>query len=292
MAPVLRRALHSRALHFLVLGAAVFAFAPRRDDPSKVTLSSRDLGALHAAQASRLGVTPSRLTASETAEIDARAIEDNVLYREALRLGLDRDDVVVRQHLVQKMLLLPKDLGGATRTPTEKDLRDYYEATRARWTRDANAHFIHVFASRHDAIVALERDVSDAAVSPPRLGDAFPASRDVTSPQNGIAGVYGDSFANAVFAQDIGIWGEPVESKFGWHLVKVLSRDEGHPASFEEVRSELALEWQIAKRHEATAAFLARAFARYDVRVDGARIERLPNHTPRLARRLDPSAED
>src|SRR5262249_14753032 len=158
--------------------------------------------------------------------------EDAVLYREALRYGLDRGDNVVRQHLVQKMLLLAEDMAGATRAPTDDDLRAYYDETRARWTRGETIHFVHVFASRRDALVALGPQVRAATDALPLVGDAFPSSRDVQGTREGIAALYGDPFADAVFAEDANVWGEPVESKFGWHYVKVLGRAPGRPAVF------------------------------------------------------------
>jgi hypothetical protein len=270
------------------VGGVLFALTPRRDDPYKVAISGHDLGALHAAQEGRVGAP---LSKRQLDEVDERAIEDAVLYREALRYGLDRGDNVVRQHLVQKMLLLAEDMAGATRAPTEDDLRAYYEATRSHWTRGETIHFVHVFANRHDALVALESQVRAATEAPPLVGDAFPASRDVKGTREGIAALYGDAFATAVFAQSATLWGEPLESKFGWHFVKVLGREAGRPAAFEEVKGELALDWAVDRRHKAIAAFLARAFERYQVTVDGAR--RPPSHlTQRLAKRLDPSAED
>jgi hypothetical protein len=286
--------LRSRAVHFALIGTAIFAIAPRREDPSRVAISSGDLDALHAMQASRLGVAS--LSAAQADEVDERAIEDDVLYREALRLGLDRGDNVVRQHLVQKTLLLAEDMAGATRTPTEADLRAYYEATRTRWRRDSSVRFLHVFAGRREAITSLTAVVRDAertspATEPPPVGDAFPASRDVTSKRSAVAAVYGEPFASSVFAQPLGSWGEPVESKLGWHLVKVVSRDEGRQATFEEARAALLLEWAVDQRHRAIAAFLAHAFDRYDVTVDGVPRTRAAR-LPRLARRLDPSGED
>jgi hypothetical protein len=288
MRSILARAAKSRALHFLVLGGALYALTPKRDDPYKVAIASRELDALHAAQASRAGVP---LSKREIDEVDERAIEDAVLYREALRYGLDRGDNVVRQHLVQKMLLLAEDMAGATRAPTDEDLRAYYAATQARWTRGEKVHFVHVFAARHDAIAALAPVARASRETPPMVGDAFPSSRDVTATREGVLAVYGDPFAQAVFAQEQDAWGDPIESKFGWHLVKVLGREAGRPASFEEVRGELALEWAVDRRHKAIAAFLTRAFERYEVTVDGAR--QPPRRlTQRLARRLDPSGED
>jgi hypothetical protein len=289
MPAVLVRVAKSRAAHFLALGALLFALTPRPADPYKVAIASRDLDALHAAQASRVGKP---LSQREIDEVDERAVEDAVLYREALRYGLDRGDNVVRQHLVQKMLLLAEDMAGATRTPSDEDLRAYYTATRARWTRGETVHLVHVFTARHDAIIAIAPFVGDAQDSPPLLGDAFPSSRDLTATREGVSALFGEPFASAVFAQEDGRWGSPVESKFGWHLVKILGREAGRPASFEDVRAELALEWAVDRRHKAIAAFLGRAFERYEVTVDGARRASSSHLSPRLARRLDPSGED
>jgi hypothetical protein len=293
MHAALEAGLRSRALHFLLLGTALFMVAPRRDDPSKVVVSTRDLEALHVAQANRLGVRSISPTQAEA--VDQRAIEDEVLYREAVRLGLDRGDNVVRQHLVQKALLLAEDMAGATRTPDDSDLRAFYDSTRERWTQGATVHFIHVFANHLDTLRGLDVALQGADISakgnPPALGDAFPSSRDVTSSREGIAAVYGESFAAAVFAQPVGSWGEPVESKFGWHRVEVVRRDPGHPASFEEVRPALPLEWALDRRHKAIAAFLQRAFDRYEITIDGQKAApKRPSN--RVARRLDPSAED
>ena len=69
----------SRAVQFVVLGAIIFAVAPRPDDPSKVPLSTSDLETLHAAQAARVGARA--LAPAQVAEVDERAIEDEVLYR-------------------------------------------------------------------------------------------------------------------------------------------------------------------------------------------------------------------
>src|SRR4051794_33212311 len=98
--------LRSRLLQFLVLGAIIFAVAPRGAAPGRISLKGDYLRALEVAEASR------RASAAG-AEVERRAIEDEVLYREALRLGLDQGDPLVRGHLIQKVLLLAEDLGGA-----------------------------------------------------------------------------------------------------------------------------------------------------------------------------------
>ena len=289
----LRRVLRERIVQFAIGGAALFAVAPAAETSTHVSIASNYLASLHAAQAHRLGV--SALSESGSSEIDRRAVEDEVLYREAVRLGLDRDDAVVREHLIQKMLLLAEDVGGASREATLDELRAYYGRTTDRWRLEERVHLVHVFATKRDSAAALEGDVRAADAShlatPPPVGEAFARSRDARGSRLDFEATYGQGFANAVFDLAPGVWSEPIESKFGWHLVKVLAHEPGAVAPFDAVVDRVRLDYAVERRHEAIARFLEQAFKRYDVDVDGARVRHY-EPTPRLALRSSPSQED
>jgi hypothetical protein len=289
---MVRTLLRDRTLHFVAAGGLIFALAPAVDH-SRVSLSGDYLQSLHAAQAHRLGVP--KLSDERAAEVDRRALEDEVLYREAVRLGLDRDDGLVREHLIQKMLLLAEDLGGASREPTRDEVKAYFERTRDRWQKDERVHVVHVFATRRETAAGLLDAVraADAAHpdAPPPVGEAFARSRDVRGSREDYAASYGEHFADAVFALPTGQWSEPVESRFGWHLVKVVQHTPGAPASFDEVYDRVRLEYAVVHRHEAIAHFLEQAFKRYHVDVDGTPL-RGYSPTERLALRATPSTED
>jgi hypothetical protein len=281
------RVLRSRVLHFLVLGGLIFALAPASTASGRISLQRRYLDALEAAEANKEQV--GHLSPTRAAEVDQRAMEDEVLFREAQRLGLDRDDLLLRQHLIQKMLLLAEDLGGAMRTPTDVDLRAFFDETAARWAQPGSTHFIHVFAQSPDALDALTLD--DAATAPPDLGEAFALPRDVRKTDPELAAALGAPFAQAVAALAPGGWSAPVQSTYGWHRVKVLERVAPHPATFEEVRGRLPLEYAVERRQAAVKAFLGRAVQRYRIDIDGTPV---PAFTPggRLGARSEPSAED
>jgi len=140
---MLARLARSRLVWFVVLGAA-FWFVHPRSRSRVVDLDRAALEALHEAQAKRLGVAA--LGEGGDPDVDAGAIEDEILYREALRLGLDRDDPIVRQRLAQKLLLLVEDLGGASRDPSPDDVRAHCEATRERWRQPDRHHVVFAFA--------------------------------------------------------------------------------------------------------------------------------------------------
>jgi hypothetical protein len=284
------RLLRERLVHFALLGAVIFWIAPASRDDTRISLTSGELAALHAAQAQRLGVAV--LDTGHTAEVDRRAIEDEVLYREALRLGLDRGDAVVRRHLVQKMLVLAEDLAGATREPSSDQIAAYFARTRDRWRVAERLHAIHVFAARRETLVAIADQVrASPPGTPPPLGDAFPHNRDLRGSRDDLAATYGGDFAAAVDQLPTGTWSAPIQSRFGWHLVELVERDTGRPAELAEVADRVRLEYAIERRHDAIAQFLAQAFARYQVDIDGQLVSSY-EPTPRLALRTQPSAED
>ena len=290
VAAVIRSLVRSRVVQFLVIGAVIFALAPRRRDDLRISLRGSDLDALHTAQAQRLGVPT--LSDDGRAAVDRHAIEDELLYREAVRLGLDRIDSVVRRHLAQKMLILAEDLADATREPTHEQLAAYFDRTRERWHLDGQLHLMHVFAVRRDTLIDLDgavRATPQGVV--PVLGDAFPHARELRGGHEDIAATYGEPFADAVAQLPVGEWSMPIESRFGWHVVRIVDHSPRRAARLDEVVDQLRLAFTAERRSEATAQFLTKAFARYVVEIDGTPVT---NYRPtvRLGLRATPSGED
>ena len=114
---------------------------------------------------------------------------------------------------------------------------------------------------------------------PPPLGDAFALPRTVDLSRDDLASQYGEELAAAVMGQPLGTWSEPLPSKFGWHLVKVLERDQGGPANYEDVRGKLPLLYLVARKQSAAREFIAKAAARYRVSVNGEPITVVPSRT-------------
>lgn len=266
-----RTVVHSRLLHFVVLGGLIFAIAPRVEPPETIVVDQAALDAMGKAEARRLGQAV--LSDEQRRELKQRAVSDEVLYREALRLGLDRDDPVVRQRLIQKVLFLAQDLAGSSAPATEDELRSFFESTRDQWARPPRVRFLHVYGipAHRDQLAALADEAASMESArpgtPPSLGDAFPVSRSVDATRDVVAADFGDAFADAVFGEPAGAWQGPFESKHGWHLVKVLERDEGGAAGFDDVRGKLPLHYLVARRKEVTRDFVLRAALRYRVEV-------------------------
>jgi len=262
----------SRLVHFFVVGGIIFALAPRVPSWRDLTISSRTLGVLRAAQARRLGAA--QLTPAQSDEVTARAVEDELLYREGLRLGLDHNDNIVRQRLIEKVLFIAEQAG--SKPPTEDELRDYYKDHIDDYRLPPAVAFEQLFVNpeRRDQLAAL-RERLDARTDGelPAFGDPPPGPRQMgLTPIERLARDYGPQFADAVAALPAGEWSAPIQSRYGFHLVKVVERRAGDAAPFAAVRERVRGDLVEKRRKEATRAYLKEAAARYHIEVAGRRV--------------------
>jgi peptidyl-prolyl cis-trans isomerase C len=289
-----RDLISQRWLQFLVLGGLLFALAPPSAD-RKVEIDGRVLAALQTDHARRLGVPA--LDAAQARGVETTAIEDEILVREARRLGLDQDDAIVRRRLVQKVLFLAEELGGASRNPTQAELVAFFEKNRERYGAVARIRLVHVLAKTREAAEALRpsveaftRATADPDAVPP-FGNPLPVPRLVDASSADLARTYGRELAYVGDTLPPGVWSAPVASGYGWHLVRVIERRNERVARVGDIAGALRLDYLVAQREAAVARFIEDAFRRYDVAVDGRAVTHL-EPTRRTAPRTQPSLED
>jgi hypothetical protein len=190
--------------------------------------------------------------------------------------------------VIQKVLLLAEDLGGASRAPTEAELRAYWAAHPDRFEIAPRVRFVHVFASREGALPSGQ---SLPAEGVPEVGEPFPFARDVRVSRDDLAKSYGGEFASAVFALPQAAWSAPIASSYGWHRVRVDAREPARAPTFDEVRPDVTFAYVLDKRAEVVSAFLKKAGRRYRIEVGGRPLSSFAP-TGRVALRTESSAED
>ncbi len=282
----LRQVASNRLVQFLVIGGAMFALAPAAERRDLVSVDSSTVAELARADTTGEAARLATGTADEAPDaIQRRLIEDEVLYREGVKLGFDKDDGIVRQRVVQKVLYLAEELGGGSGLPAEKDLRAFHAANPEQFRRPQRVRFRHVFA----------RDKTSLPTTPvgerPRGTQLSPVGPEMDASLPEISQALGEPFASAVSALAVGQWSAPIESAYGWHLVRVLAKEETRPSTFEEARGDVLEYYSVFRRQEAIAQYLSQAFSKYRIEVDGRAV---PPPTPsrRLALRSLPSGED
>lgn len=275
------RLLKDPLLHFLVLGAALFAVSAWRgaedDAPDRIVIDELVVERVADAARRLYGREPSR---DELEELLEPTIRDEVYYREALALGLDVDDDEVRRRLIEKMQYLTQDLADPE-PPSEDELREFFAGNPERFALPAAVTFEQVFFSPQMRGEALERDVEDARRAleaggdPLETGDRTPLPlRFDAAGRDRIAVLLGEAMADALFSIEPGGWGGPYGSDFGLHLVRVLERRPLTLRSFEEARSDVHALYAAERRAARNEAEYARIRGSYNVVIewpDGAR---------------------
>jgi hypothetical protein len=203
-------------------------------------------------------------------------VKEEIYEREALLLGLDKDDVVIRRRLRQKMELL-SDAGADALSPTDSMLEAYLKSHPETFAVDPAISFQQIFLSpqRHGAAIdqtaatILEtlkaRPETDAAT----LGDPslLPTEMPLTSLKS-IGHMFGGEFADAIGKAKAGAWTGPIASSFGLHVVHVSERQEGRVPALGDVRDVVIREWNNEKRKELENDQLSALLKRYEVIVE------------------------
>ncbi|HVN84489.1 MAG TPA: peptidylprolyl isomerase [Candidatus Binatia bacterium] len=260
-------------VHFVVLGVLVFALhrwvAP--PSPKRIVLSAAVVDGLRKDHVRRTGVPPTR---EEERGLIEQFVDNEVLYREALAMGLDRGDIIVRRRLVQKMEFLTEDTDRIVE-PSEQELRAYRDAHADRYGVPEQFSLTHVFVSgdRHGAesqrIAAELRAQLDAGADPGRLGDPFVRGAEFKrhSVQE-IAAIFGAAFADRLSTLPTGAWSAPIASSYGLHLVRVTERVPRRMPTVDEIRGTLLNEWRVQQRAAASRVALDRLRRQYDIRIE------------------------
>ncbi len=275
---VMKRWLREPLVHFLLLGLAMFAIssAVNRGSASapsrQIVLTLDDLRQLEIAFTAQWQRPPTR---PEMIAMIENRIREEVLYREALEMGLDKDDTIVKRRMAQKMQFLSED-DAAAREPTARELRDWFAKNSRMFAQPPRVTFRHIYFSpdrrgqrvKSDAEQALGRfagrpsDWSGASA----LGDPFMFQEYLADrAPDQVAREFGPAFARSLFEEIPGAWRGPIESGYGWHLVFVESLTPGREAAFEEVEPDVKTAWLSARKAEAWDKAFEKMRARYEL---------------------------
>jgi hypothetical protein len=276
-------------VHFLVLGAALFliyAFMGQQnveEQERAITITAGEIGWLTDSWQKRWNRPP---TPEERAGIIDQYLREMILYREAVAMGLDRDDTVIRRRLAQKLEFLTQDLI-SPQPPTEGELRTYFETHIDRYQPPDLITLTHVFLDpdkRGDKTLVDAEDIKEklqALKQPPQDARAFgdPFMLQSYYPERSeaeLSKLFGSGFAQPVFELAPQQWHGPVLSGYGTHLVYVHDRLKSEPPRFTEVEEQVRQDWENDRREQLNEQFIASLMGRYDVTIEDVPIAEKP----------------
>jgi len=253
---LLMRLLREPLFHFAAIGGLIFALYAAVDDTGE-------------APADVIVIAPERIDQLATEfssvwkrmptddELDALIeadIREEVYYREALALGLDTNDAIVRRRMRQKMEFL-MDAGAYLQEPAAGELEAYFTANKVFYQSGLRLAFEQVYLGEAPAAEAISQSLgalrSDPPADPATLGErSFLPAQLGLSPLTAADGVFGTGFFDLIAEFPPGEWAGPLVSAYGVHLVRILDTLPARTPPLEEIRDAVLRDWRAAKARE------------------------------------------
>ena len=278
----MNKILREPLVHFVLLGAAIFgAYSVvsqgRGDEPGNIVISAGQIATIELGFTRTWHRPPTR---EELEGLLRDRVREEVYYREAMALGLDKDDTIIRRRLRQKLEFLTEDVVDETQ-PTDAELNTYLAAHPDSFRVQRAFTFSHVFLNpdKHgdrlasdaaELLAQLNRAGGEADTS--AFGDSFLLGHSFASlPAIEVATQFGQPFATKLGEVLPGRWQGPVESGYGVHLVFVSDRTEGRVPQLDDVREAVSREWDNARRLSANDKLYEEMLKRYTVTIEAPR---------------------
>jgi hypothetical protein len=282
---MLEKLIKEPLVHFLILGALLFALNSVVGDSNptatnnSIVISDTEVEWMQSTWNKKWGRMP---TDDELQGLIEAYIREEVLYREGLAMGLDKDDTIIRRRLATKMEFLAKDIGQIVE-PTEEELQAYFRENIGRYMEPATISFSHIYFNRDnrenasaDAQAALEKLMQNNVPEAEdwQLGDPFMLHYDyVLKSQTEVMQLFGSDFAEAVFKMQAGGWHGPVESGYGIHLVYLKDKVAARKPSLDEVRDRVNNDLVTQRRTDSFETFYKSLRDKYDIQLTTTKLK-------------------
>ncbi|WP_457668807.1 peptidylprolyl isomerase [Thiolapillus sp.] len=276
---MLKKWLREPLVHFLLIGGLLFLLYGLKNQgvsqaPDRIVITRASIDHLSSLWERKRQRPP---TDEELQMLIEARIREEVLYREALALGLDRNDSVMRRRLAQKVAFITSDLADQAE-PDNEQLSDYLAKHAKQFSLPAHISFDQIYLNadrrggqaQDDARRLLGRlNTPDSNIDSAAMGDRTMLDRsfeDVTLQQ--VARLFGKGFAEELFALPVSGWQGPVASGYGLHLVRIERKSLAVPLQLDEVRDRVRDAWREEQRQAINESLYQGLRRRYEIIVE------------------------
>ena len=262
-------------LHFLLIGGLLFAAYNLQNEGlvenNRIVISEAEIDRLITLWEKKRQRLP---TQGELQGLIEQQVREEVMYREAIAMGLDQNDSIVRRRLAQKVEFISADLA-ALAEPTETELTDYLAAHSNTFELPARIDFVQVYIdlNKHgdnvqdyanNLLNELRQTDSESDIE--TIGDPLMLAQQYEQQtKHDISRLFGKDFAINLFTLPIGSWQGPVSSGYGPHLVRIDNKTEARLPKLETVRDKVRDEWHAQQRRIMDEAFYKALRQRYEI---------------------------
>jgi hypothetical protein len=273
-------------LHFLLIGAGLFLLYGWENGPAAVP------GGPAATPSTQVNIswdTVERMsrqfeltwqrppTEADRQSLIEEIVRNEIFYREAIAIGLDRDDEILKRRLRQKMEFIYEDIATIAE-PTDEELHIFLSRYRQKYLADPRLAFQQLYFhadkrgmnAEADAIKGLAQLREGA--SPDSVGDPTQLAAEVPlTPSWEIERQFGEAFSTRLLEFETGVWAGPLQSAYGWHLVLIHERIGGHLPDLNEIRETVKQDWLVERQQELKDAAYAKVREKYAVTIEKPR---------------------
>lgn len=262
--------IHSSMFHFFTAGAVIFGLyqfwgdKPQESKRNQIYITSEEQKNIEALLTKTKQRPPSK---QELQNAIDELIDETIFYKEAINIGLDEDDVVVRRRLAQKLKFIIGDL--SISEPTEDEISAFYAENKEKYKQDASYMFNQIYFEnlpQNPKMILQEIHQKESAK---RMGDVIDIPYGFkNAPATRIQQIFGVDFENALKEAELKQWFGPISSVYGYHYVNLLERKEAFYPSMDEIRTSLSDDWRWQQQNKAKITFINDMRKKYHIVVE------------------------
>lgn len=276
--PKLTTLLREPLLHFLLIGAALFLFYnlqnEGRIDNNRIVISEAQINHLVTLWNKKRQRPPTQI---ELEGMIKQQVREEIMVREALAMGLDKNDSIIRRRLAQKIEFITSDLA-ALAEPGETELSNYLSTHSEQFSLPARIDFVQVFINpekrgvdtdEYASNLLSELTQADSNRDITTLGDSLMLEQKLEQvTEHDVSRLFGKDFASELFILPVGSWQGTIQSGYGLHLVRVSNKTENQLPELNAVREKVLAEWQAQQRQDMDKVFYESLHQRYEIVIE------------------------
>jgi len=250
---------------FLVIGVLILGldltFSKFKDD-KLIYVTEEEIYSLMNSWALQVGRNPNP---DEAKAVIDNLIEEEILYREALRLGLDANDQIIKRRLAQKLMFLKQESKGTKLT--ELEISEFYKNNLDKYLIPAQYDFTHIYFSKEDEGSTRAQNAKALLDKSQEIkGDVFFLGKNFTNKSSKeLRKDFGIDFSLEFEKLKLNEWSKPVESTYGSHLIKLVGFQDARIPELEEIKPRVLVDLELARKDSALSNYLDELKEDYEV---------------------------
>ena len=252
---------------FFIIGFTLYLIdvALNNYDDKEIYISDQEIISLVTAWKSKVGRNPND---DEITRIINNLVEEEILYREALKLGLDKEDRIIKRRLAQKISFLKQE--SIPDSPSNQDLIEYFNKNNNKYFIDPTYTFSHYFfSSENISNERASKAYSDLFNNIDINSDPFFLGKNfVDLSVKKIEREFGKDFSTNFVNVELNKWVGPIKSPFGHHIIYVTNYTEGYLPDITNVLKQVEVDFLQDQRDKAIENYLNKIRSEYKIYIN------------------------